>query len=389
MHSTTKRLIITGLAASIQLFALVQSVAQSGQFPEIKIYIPKSQLADLKLEAVSKLVFSNPTLLVNGDTTHVKEIHARGNNSLKFQRKSLSVELDKAITLELNQEPVKLKKFNLISLSMDKNLWHNRFANLSLETAGLFPLFNTYCTVWINGETQGVYLLIEKPQHYQVACGSPYMLRRGTDHKITDEYFDDDDIETAKKFRKQYQLIYSTVNGKEPRVFDDVNQLLNLPFYFRWMAFNYLVMNGDYSDEVYFIINPKSNLFEIIPWDFDDLLRFAPHEGMARRKLSHTDKKIFSLEDKLDLAIANRTDLYTEYENELKKLLLELDSSVLTEQCNRVLRELDMISTAPEIAQASLFLDQQPFDYNSAKGDILMSLDLILKRRKWILQEIK
>jgi hypothetical protein len=41
------------------------------------------------------------------------------------------------------------------------------------------------------------------------------------------------------------------------------------------------------------------------------------------------------------------------------------------------------------MAASSLFLDNQPFDFDAAKNDILLSMDLLLKRRNWILEEIK
>jgi hypothetical protein len=41
------------------------------------------------------------------------------------------------------------------------------------------------------------------------------------------------------------------------------------------------------------------------------------------------------------------------------------------------------------MAAVTLFLDKQPFDISQARQDILYSLDMILKRRKWILGELK
>jgi spore coat protein H len=326
-------------------------------------------------------------MLVNGDSARAKEIHDRGNNSMKFHRKSLSVELDKAIQLS---PTVKLKKFNLISLSMDKNFWHNRWANLLLESQGLFPLFNTYCKVWINDEAQGIYLLVEKPTHYRSTINSPYMLRRGVKHAISDEYFEHEQKDNLKKYRQQYQHIYTTLKARQTEEIESsLNKLINLNMYFRWMAFNYLVMNGDYSDEVYLYIQPNSGLFEVLPWDFDDILKPAPHEGWATRNKELADKKVYSLEETLDREIAANPQLYHAYEIALKSMITQIDSTAVASISKQVLDELKEISSDKEIAESSLFLDRQPFDYSHAQKDIFTSIDLLLIRRKWILTEIK
>ncbi len=359
-------------------------------FPEIKIYISKSQYSNLQTNESDKVVLSHPVMIVNHDTAVVNEIHARGNNSLKFKRKSLSVELDKAINIKFEGKKAHLKKFNLLNLSMDKHLWHNRWSNINLDTIGLFPLFNSYCKVWINDEPQGIFLLVEKPQQVRNKLKSPYMLRRGPDHIISDEYFDEEDKVSGKKYKKQFLSIYSNMNSlKGNDLATHLQKLINLDIYFRFLAFNFLVMNGDYADEVFFYIEPQSELFGVIPWDYDDILKPAPHEGRAARNRELVDKKIFSIEESLDRAIAGNNELYTRYERTLKELLLRLDSTALTESAYKVIGELEQISSDKATANATLFLDRDSFNMGVAKNDILVSLDLVLKRRKWILSELK
>jgi spore coat protein H len=358
-------------------------------FPEIRIYIANNQYAELQTNS-DKIILSHPVMVVNHDTAMVKEIHARGNNSLKYKRKSLSVELDKAIDIDDGNNKAHLKKFNLLNLSMDKHLWHNRWSNINLTTITLFPLFNSYCTVWINDQPQGIYLLVEKPQHAKNKLNSPYMLRRGPAHTISDEYFEEDDKEVAKKYRKQFHSIYTSIHGlKGDALTAELQKIVNLDSYFRFLAFNYLVMNGDYADEVYLYIEPQHEWFEVIPWDFDDILRYMPHEGRAVRNKEYVDKKIFSLEESMDRAIAGNEPLYAHYEQTLKQVLLTLDSVTLTQSAHKVIDELEKLSADNVTASATLFLDQQPFSLSEAKSDILLSLDLILKRRKWILSELK
>jgi spore coat protein H len=360
------------------------------RFPEIKIYISKNQYLDLQSTNGEKIVLSKPVMLINQTTVSVKEIHARGNNSLKFKRKSLSVELDKGLTLAGTEKKIHLKKFNLLNLSMDKHLWHNRWSNLKMKPMGLFPLFNSYCTVWINDQPQGIFLLVEKPQQEKAQLKSPYMLRRGPGHTISDEYFEDEDKDAAKKYRKQFHSIYSGINTMDGAVLvNHLEKIINLDNYLQYIAFNYLVMNGDYADEVFLYIDPETQLFKVISWDYDDILRPFPHEGLAVRNKEFADKRIFSLEESLDRAIAGNAELYSRYEQVLKKVLVNLDSTSLTESAWQVINELEQLSSDKSMTEVTLFLDKNPFDFVQAKEDILLSLKFILNRRKWILQELK
>ena len=369
--------------------AVISARPPEKKFPELRIYISKSQFNSLQSTSEEKVELSKPVMLIDQDTAHVKEIHARGNNSLKFKRKSLSVELDKSLTVHSNEVKIHLKKFDLLNLVMDKHLWHNRWSDINLETIGLLPLYNFYCKVWINDEPQGIFLLVEKPQQAQAKLKSPYMLRRGPTHTITDDYFDDSDKDAAKKYKKQFQSIYSIIKSpSEKEQVAQLNKVINLDNYFQFLAFNYLVMNGDYADEVFFYIDPKNQLFELIPWDYDDILRPVPHEGRAERNREFADKKIFSLEESFDRAIAGNKELYTLYEQSLKKMLLTLDSTSLATSAHHVLSELEQLSQDKPMADVTLFLDLHPFEITNAREDILQSLDFILKRRNWILDNL-
>ncbi|MBL7871704.1 MAG: CotH kinase family protein [Cyclobacteriaceae bacterium] len=363
--------------------------SEPNNFPEIRIYISKNQLSNLRHNQ-NKLILSHPTLIVNHDTANVKEIHTRGKTTLQFKRKSFSVELDKSITIHQSGKKIHVKKFNLLNLSMDKNLWRNRWSFLCMDQFGLFPLFNSFCKIWINDEPQGIYLIVEKPQQLQGRLQSPYMLRRGLNHNVEDEYFNKNEKELAKKYKKQFQSIYSSDFSRPPdSLAARLHRIINLDMYFQFLAFNYLIMNGDYSDEVFFYIEPTKNWFEIVPWDYDDILRPIPHEGRSERNLEFTKHKLFSLEESMDRTIAGNKTLYEQYEKVLKALLFSLDAAQLESASYKVLRELEQLSEDDSMANTSLFLDVHPFDIQQAKEDILISLDYILKRREWILSQLK
>jgi spore coat protein H len=381
-------LILVALLISSTGYCNFQSNPNEEHFPEIRIYIAKNQLKNLQ-NSNSKTTLSHPVFIVDHDSANVKEIHVRGKTTLQFKHKSFSVELDKSITVVQQGKKTHLKKFNLLNLAMDKNLWRNRWSFLCMDQMGLFPLFNSFCKVWINDEPQGIYLIVEKPQQLQAKLHSPYMLRRGLDHNVEDEYFDHSEKEIAKKYKKQFQSIYSPgFNHPSDSLATRLHRIINLEKYFQFIGFNYLIMNGDYSDEVFFYIDPTKKWFEVIPWDYDDIMRSTPHEGRSARNLEFASKKLFSLEEALDRMIAGDDTLYEQYEHSLKELLLSLDSAKIELTAHQVLNELEQLSEDDSIAKASLFLGAEPFQIQQAKEDILISIDLIFKRRTWVLSQL-
>ncbi len=360
------------------------------KFPEIRIQISKSQYGTLLQSKGQKTILKNPQMLFNGDTAVVKEIHSRGNNSLTFEHKSLSVELDKNVSVRRSGEKVKLKKFDLMNLVMDKNLWHNRWAFLHMSQFSVFPLFNIYCTLWINDQPQGIYLLVEKPRHYTNSINSPYMIRRGIDHTIQDEYIDTPSKDESKKFKKQYLSLYEDIGKYEgEELYNRLQAKLHLEHYFEWLAFNYLIMNGDYADELYLYILPASGQFDILPWDYDDILRPNPHEGNQTRNsiASLKNKLIFSSEDPLDRAIGSDEFIYRHYLEAFRKLLTTLTPEMINGISDRVKEELESVSNA-ETSKASLFLGKDPFQIDQARQDMRVGLDFILARRNALLKEL-
>lgn len=359
------------------------------QFPEVRLHLTKGEFKKIK-HSGTRVTFSNPVMTINKDTVHVKDLHTRGKSSLQFSRKSLSVDLEKSVHVRLGFQEADIKKFDLVNLIMDKNLWRNRWSFLNLEALGMFPLINGYCTLWINDEPQGIYLLIEKP-HYAVSSGkSPFMIRRGPDHHIDDEYIDTPSKEEVKMYRSQFHDLYNpsyATAGLFTK--DELDTKINLENYFKWIGFNYLVMNGDYADEVFLYVHPETKVFEILPWDYDDILKPSPHEGWEVRKQQYPNALFYSLEDDLDRSIVGNKDLYQAYTNTFTQLLMGIDSAVIFNAGARVLQELEAISKDRSVAQSSKYLDSDPFVFERAKDEMAASLTLINTRRNSTLELLK
>lgn len=373
----------------LSIFLVVEKSAAKGVFPEIRITVSEAQFRKLQEDRGTSLELKHTKMTIDGDSAKVKDAHSRGNNSLFFRRKSLSIDLKHKVRIESEGRTVSLKRFNLLNLVMDKNLWHNRWSFLTMATLGIFPVFNTYCTVWINNSPQGIYLLVEKPQYATAGLKSPYTIRRGIDHGIDHEYEHHASRVEIREYRKQYQSLYRTGSLSGRELYEHYNESINLEAYFRWIGFNFLVMNGDYTDELFLYIDPNTKRFKVIGWDYDDLLLPQPHEGAEARNAIYADRMIFSLEDPFDKTIASDDYVYSSYLDVLRQLLLDCDTAVLVGISKKVLKELEVLSNDPTNCRATLYLDKEPFDIQNARVNISNAITFLVQRRNSLLHKLR
>jgi spore coat protein H len=171
------------------------------------------------------------------------------------------------------------------------------------------------------------------------------------DKIVTDKKIDKSEV---KKYCSYYYQIYRCLNKHEGEtLYKTISGWLDIDFYMKWLAFNYFVRNGDYTDEVYFYMDPGIHKFSIIPWDYDDLFLSAPHEGITENKKLLGDKLIFSAEDLLDAKIASDTYLHSIYLNQLREMLNQLSNAVLKRVFENAYAELYPYYSRNEIINIS------------------------------------
>lgn len=365
-----------------------ETIVTASSFPEIRMTLADRQFTKMQNEKGNKMILKEVDIDFNGNPVRVKEVHLRGKNTLNFKRKSFSIDLVEPLKVTIDGIPIDLKKFDLLNLAMDKNLWHNRWSFLMLSRQGIFPPVNSYCTLWINEQPQGIYLLVEKPQAAMGQFKSPYMIRRGEGHAIDHEYRETSDKEVLKAYKKQYYDLYGLGQLKGKILYDNLADKLNTESYFKWLAFNYFVKNGDYADELFLYIDPYTNLFEVMAWDYDDLLMDYPHEGRTARYQSLKDRMIFSLEDQLDKTIAADDYVYEHYKRILKMLLESIDNVVLETITQQVLNELKVVGAHPKHAEVTRYLDKMPFSIEEANYDLDRTVKFLKLRRTVLLGEL-
>jgi len=297
----------------------------------------------------------NTILTFNGDTISINEGHLHGQSTMYFERKSYSIDAGKKIKLCESCEG--MGSFYLVSLSMDKNYYHNRLCFDLLRTLGLFHLQYTYSELRINGASQGIYLILQRPQDWTLKeIGSPYVVRRGRgERKVDRERFKKDISKQEKKtYHDQFLSIYKVIHefsGEE--LYNKLNEVMHLEDYMRWLAFNYIIKCGDYSDELYFYVDPETKRLRIVPWDYDDIFMSHPHEGIKERNSRMpTSALIFSSEDKLDVKIANDPYLYSQYYKHFSAVFEELSQERLENVLMNIYTDLSPLLQSPSILKA-------------------------------------
>jgi spore coat protein H len=317
--------------------------------------MPESQFKKVVAAKGQKIVLKNTTLTFDGKVVPLKEVHLHGNTTLNFERKSFSVDADEKIRIcDTGCKP--MDAIYLMSLSMEKNYYHNRLCFDLLKSLNLFPLQYKFVEVRINDNSQGIYLILQRPQDWsRKSADSPFILRRGTQHEIAKERTTKDlPKDSVRRYRQQFGDLYKSIHQYHGKaLYERLERIMHVDEYLRWMAFNYIIRNGDYSDELYFYIDPDTRRYRIIPWDYDDIFKKEPHEGMDvwKNRMDHASL-VFSSEDDLDRAIAHDEYLYNKYLEKLADVMKELNAEKIDAALECIYQDLSPLFGSVEILKA-------------------------------------
>jgi len=343
---------VNTLSFDLSASALNQLHADKGQKPPLKI---------------SRIV-------VNKDTLKVQHAHVRGNTSAYFRRKCFNIKTSKKSSFYNHADTFSLSKFYAISMNMDANYIRNKISFAILKLIGVHTPTNCYSELSINSASEGLYLVFYPPDEYAMKkLHATFVIRRGYKESIDKVYTAkgvnrSDARELEQKFRSLYAT--STLNKRGEELYQRLSSVLDLNSYFSWLAFNHLFQNGDYSDEVYFMWNPEKAKFEIIPWDFDDILKDRPHEGLDQRGKSNANKLIFSFEGELDKAIASDPYLYKKYLEVYDALLDTLTASKLRDVLTDVYDDIYPYYVQDDVISQSQFDRYGKTDLTKLEADL-------------------
>jgi len=209
-----------------------------------------------------------------------------------------------------------------------------------------------------------------------VERGSEFILRRGYYNSIDDAEYEPSALNIPREsYLNRFQEIYGIITelqGEE--LFNALSERLDMVQYFRKMGIDYLLQNGDYTDELYLyaLIHQDRIRFSIIPWDYDDIFKSDPHEvGLTwgtghlfgdRHYPTHQDvldelgdKLIFSIEDDLDYAIAKDPYCYARYESTIAGMIMQMSAQDIDAVFDQLQNELTPYYYREEIISQSRY----------------------------------
>ena len=352
-----------------------------------------------------------PKLQFNEDSLKVKKMKVRGNSASRVRRKSFNVDTKEFISFEQihNTGITESKDFRLLAMSADLCYIENRIGFGLLQQAEIFPLFFKYVEVFLNDETNGVYFLIENPNDYFLDKNDHAILMRRAYYGNIDsyKYEDNGDGFVVQDYFDAFNAIYIRIkNYQGTELFDQLDEVLNVRQYMQKIAFDYLIKNGDYTDEIYLYDEPGDDKirYHVIPWDLDDIFADLPHEigntwsvgnAFGNRYYETTEdvindvgeKMIFSIEDDLDYVIAKDPYLYSIYLEELEKLMELITADDIRLEFDRIEQELMRFFEDSEI------VDQTNHDADSCDPQKLMEEisdkeSFLINRRQNILDQL-
>lgn len=338
-----------------------------------------------------KISVKATSLIINGNALEPEEINTRGQSSLYYRRKSFSFSLKSEAPFRHGERTESFKKFYLLSLSMDKNYCSNRLAFEMMEASKLFHLFYSFCNLRINGKSEGICMVVERPEDWAMKMkNSPLLIRRGYNTTIDKIITDEKTVGgKAKRDRDDFREIYRSLNKYEgEEIYKTLSNRLDMDVYMKWLAFNFFVRNGDYTDEVYFFVDPAIDKFSIIPWDYDDLFSLAPHEGIVESRKVLGEKLFYSAEDPLDKKIVTDPYLYQKYLIQFEELMNQLSVDVLKRAFENTYAELYPYYSDNEIISNSRYDRYKNADLIKLKSDLLSLYEQLLVYRDYYLKHI-
>jgi spore coat protein H len=339
-----------------------------------QLYISEADASNIVSTSGRKVKPKKSILLYNGDTLEIKSLKTRGRSSLNFPRKSISVSLLSPLEIE----GASYSKFALIGMVMDKNYWRNRWSFMAMNQIDLFPLFNTYSEFLINDNSMGVYLMLQKADDFTRLIDSPVLVRREYNDGFIIEYAKDEEGKKLKKTINRGRSLPNNFSGKDLEI--ELAKIIDMRRYYRWLAFNYLVMNGDYTDEIFFFYDAANKIYKVIPWDYDDVFSSQPHEGWQQRRKNIKHDLIFSGEAYLDRVIDQDEYLYSQYLNEFESMITQMSPELVRGIFSQVYQELYPYFMNPEILEQSSQDQYGLTSLESLEEDLEIHYEFFLQR---------
>lgn len=212
---------------------------------------------------------------------------------------------------------IEMDRFYLVNLIADPHQFKLQFAYGLLTDLGLFFPLHEYASVLVNGEPQGMFMLVERPRDAirRVNKGTVSVFRRGRP-----EIF-------RRQWSKSIPFATQNIDGLQRVVREGaedtvaaLEEVIDLKAYLTWMAVNSILKNDDTDDELFLFEvrkdRHKPQPLRLMAWDYDEIYQEHPAEH------KYTDPLLFATwPTQLDLLIRKDPALYERFRKSMQRLL--------------------------------------------------------------------
>jgi len=244
-------------------------------------------LTEAGLDAVRNSIDRDPRWPVEVRASGVARppatVSLRGQGTIFCARKSLTLRFEAPTTLGLSPPSA---GFVLLALCEDPTLLRSRVAFERLQAAGLFPPWFGFAEVKLNGATNGLYLVIERPRDAiarQTPTNERILRRRSPERVVEVDRPDVEDIADLERFLAPYYALLdlpTMLSGDA--LLAALRARMDFDQYLSMVAFNSALENGDNIDELYFYDAPHPApaptpggvpYWRVMAWDQDEIFR--------------------------------------------------------------------------------------------------------------------
>ena len=351
----------------------------------IDLLIDEQEWADLRRKELVESFrdTSHETLLrFNGGPQLRGAYHVRGQSSLRKafdsgvpERLNFHIRLGRSLPFE---SELSLKRFYLQNLMFDPYGYEMRIAYSLLESVGLFHCHNQLVHLRINGQPLGIFLLVERPRD---AILRTHRRVEGIYRRLSTEVLSFGQF--YQRGQGESRVLLARLSRAIERLrgaalIEELEEVLDLDGYLRWLAFNSLFRNGDSFDEVFFYLAGGSGRLRVMGWDYDDIMEKPAHPREALK-----DPLLYASEGDLDRLIQAEPALYERFRRIYRELLMEaLTPRSISTVARAVAGELDDLEIGLSGARDAVF--------RSRRSEAIEVLETaLLSRREEILAALE
>lgn len=317
-----------------------------------------------RLAAGSKEDFELSVRLWEDGPAGTAVAHLRGQSSLWCDRRNYTLNL--ATSTERHLLPGSATdEFYLLSMCLDDRYVRAYTAYQLYARLGVFPLELRFVELRLNGQTRGVYLLLEKPKEALVDDNARVraVIRRGFSPDATFADIKYTSTTVPEATNGYVSLLSQLAMPSGAALSAALDDRLDSRAYLTLLAANALVQNGDYVDEQWLTSTEHlradgtiGDWYTVMGWDPDDMFSGCHYAG----SFAYSDpyELSYCAEAELDDIILQDPVTYARYVDVLEALSNEITEEVFGEAADTTAAGLVYYLQQPGIAAAMTELVQ-------------------------------